>query len=261
MGAAICFIARKFLKLALLRYVDDMFAAERKECVEHAMHCYARLVRLLLGSTAIAQKKLVFGLEGLDILGVEIRISARGFKCRPSPDKVEKWLAIINRAQARQKLVPGSASKLAGKLSWGCARLFRKLGRAMRRPIFDQKTRRDGEMSAELNRAWMWWAEIFGKEFAELRTWGAAHNLPVHLFCDASGYPPHLGAVLYSDGQIWFTHMAVTDSDLSRFKRRADNQIMGLELLSISLGLSTFEDKLRDKSVVIHSDNTGSEVR
>ena len=29
LGAALCFLARKFLYIALLRYVDDMFAPER----------------------------------------------------------------------------------------------------------------------------------------------------------------------------------------------------------------------------------------
>ena len=47
-------------------------ACNRKETVEHAMQCFARLVRLLLGETAIAEKKLEFGLHGLEILGVRI---------------------------------------------------------------------------------------------------------------------------------------------------------------------------------------------
>ena len=35
---------------------------------------------------------------------------------------------------------------------------------------------------------------------------------------------------------------------------------MGLELLAISLGLSTFQEQLSGRKVVIHSDNSGSEV-
>ena len=82
----------------------------------------------------------------------------------------------------------------------------------------------------------------------------------MHLFCDARGYPPHLGAVLFVDGVCYWTHMEPSESVLKEFTCRSDNQIMGLELLSISLGMSTFQDKLRDRCVVIHSDNTGSEV-
>ena len=36
---------------------------------------------------------------------------------------------------------------------------------------------------------------------------------------------------------------------------------MGLELLSITLGLQTFKGMLKGRKVVIHSDNTGAEVR
>ena len=35
---------------------------------------------------------------------------------------------------------------------------------------------------------------------------------------------------------------------------------MALELLSISLGLCTFKDKLANRKVVVHSDNTGAEA-
>jgi len=44
------------------------------------------------------------------------------------------------------------------------------------------------------------------------------------------------------------------------FASRSDQQIMGLELLAISLGLCTFEHLLRGRNVVVHCDNTGSEV-
>ena len=44
------------------------------------------------------------------------------------------------------------------------------------------------------------------------------------------------------------------------FVRRKDKQIMALELLSISLGMSTFEGMLSGGKVVIHSDNKGSEA-
>jgi hypothetical protein len=47
---------------------------------------------------------------------------------------------------------------------------------------------------------------------------------------------------------------------MKKFQRRGDNQIMGLELLSISLGLWSFQKLLRGRKVVVHSDNTGAEV-
>ena len=194
------------------------------------------------------------------MIQVDIILSEKGYKCVPSKVKVKKWQSAINAAQAEQRLLPGCASKLAGKLSWGTSKLFRRLGRAMLRPIFDQKTRRDGEVSPELSRALEWWDEVLEKQVAELRDWNEEYSPPVHLFCDASGQPPYLGAVVFMEGKCWYTHMTVPDKLLERFVRRSDNQIMGLELLSISLGLSTFEDKLRGRRIVVHSDNKGSEV-
>ena len=48
---------------------------------------------------------------------------------------------------------------------------------------------------------------------------------------------------------------------LQAFRARGDSQIMGLELLAISLGLATFKEYIAGRNVVVHSDNTGSEVR
>ena len=55
--------------------------------------------------------------------------------------------------------------------------------------------------------------------------------------------------------------MEVAPELLSRFRRRRDKQIMGLELLGVSLGLSTFADLLRGRQVVCHCDNSGAEAR
>ena len=54
--------------------------------------------------------------------------------------------------------------------------------------------------------------------------------------------------------------MRALEHVVARFRNRKDNQIMGLELLAVSLGLGTFESVLAGRKVVIHSDNTGSEV-
>ena len=146
-GAAVTHIARKFLKMAVMRYVDDLFAPERcvqmcvtllhvvaqcvccirrKATMEHALQCLARLIRVLLGPTAVAEKKLACGAH-LDVLGVDIKMSRRGYTCRPRQQKVQKWLKTMETALAKNRLCPGVASKLAGKLSWGTSQLFRLL--------------------------------------------------------------------------------------------------------------------------------------
>ena len=46
----------------------------RPETTEHAMNCMARLVRVLLGETAISEKKLESG-PSLVVLGVKVRVT------------------------------------------------------------------------------------------------------------------------------------------------------------------------------------------
>ena len=47
--------------------------------------------------------------------------------------QVVEWLRLIDEALVQQRLLPGVAMKLAGKLSWGSACAFKRLGRAMLR--------------------------------------------------------------------------------------------------------------------------------
>ena len=102
------------------------------------MHCFARLVRLLMGATAIANKKLECG-RSLHILGVEISLSVKGYTCRPAKEKLRKCIFAIKEALATGQLSAGCAEKLAGRLGWACQYLFHRLGRAMLRPVFKHK--------------------------------------------------------------------------------------------------------------------------
>ena len=227
--------------------------------MKHAAKCMARMVDAILGCGAAAPKKLVWGLE-LSVLGIDFTLSEHGFHCRPAKEKARSWMQSIDQALNAGRLTAGEASKLSGKLSWGCSNMFNRLGRAMLRPLFDQKRSSRARVGKELARALIWWKAALELDIAELRPWKGPRGSIAHLFCDAAGHPAHLGAVLLIDKECFWTHMAVPEDILNSFKARKDNQIMGLELLSISLGLSSFERLLRKKRVVIHSDNTGSEA-
>ena len=118
--------------LCVLRFC----AVCREETLAHALDCLARLVRLLLGPTAIAEAKLEIG-TSLCVLGVDLEMARSGFKFRPARRKVVQWVATLRAAVEDAILLPGDASKLAGKLSWGCSHLFKRFERAMLRPLFD----------------------------------------------------------------------------------------------------------------------------
>jgi len=105
------------------------------------MWCMARLVRALLGVSAVAEHKLDWG-STLRLLGVDLAPSDHGLTCRPAPEKLQKCHAIIQEALAQEALSIGCASKLAGRLNWASQFLFKRLGRAMLRPIYAQIHRR-----------------------------------------------------------------------------------------------------------------------
>ena len=91
------------------------------------------------------------------------------------------------------------------------------------------------------------------------RQWREIKQAPVHLLCDARSKPPRIAAVLICDGCIEFADMEPDEKVLRQFRARGDNQIASLELLAIAFGISTFEQKLKGRNVVIHSDNTTAE--
>ena len=115
-------------------------------------------------------------------------------------------------------------------------------------------------MSPELRRSLIWWRDVLALDLAELRPWNQSTRKVAHLFCDAAGAKPALGAVLLVDGECLWTYMRAPQELLAQFKARGDNQIMGLELLAISLGLSTFDTWLKHRDVMIYCDNSGAEV-
>eukprot|EP00973_Karenia_brevis_P076995 10691955-Karenia_brevis.AAC.1 len=104
----------------MLRYVDDLFAPEMRQTVEHALQCVVRLIKVFLGSSSVSERKVAFNTEELCILGVDVAVSEKGFRFHPAASKVARWLRDIKFALKNGKLVPGLASKLAGRLSWSC---------------------------------------------------------------------------------------------------------------------------------------------
>lgn len=229
------------------------------------MHCFARLVRVLMGATAIAKRKLECG-RSLCVLGVDVSLSNLGYTCRPAKDKVLKCIAAIVEALACGHLSAAGAEKLAGRLSWACQYLFHRLGRAMLRPIFKHKFSRSGKIDRTegLRVALTWWGWVLTQDIVEERNWHAPESDCVHLFVDATGVSSRkcerCAAVLYVDGHWHYTDGVPAKKLMACLQNRGDNQIMSLETMAISVGLATFAEELRGRKVLVFSDNTGAEA-
>ena len=137
--------------------------------------------------------------------------------------------------------------------------MFYKVGRSFLRPIYDQKYSRDGSIGPQLRIALLWWRRALQQDLSETHAWETEDRSPAHLFVDARGEPARCAAVLF-DGFSWlYTDGAPSERVMSNFKNRSDSQIMGLEMVAISLGLSTFASRLQNRKVIVHSDNKGAE--
>ena len=75
-----------------------------------------------------------------------------------------------------------------------------------------------------------------------------------------AGTPLRCAAVLVMDGSVSYTDGAPSSKFMAHLEQRCDAQIMALEILSISVGLSTFARKLAGRKVIVWSDNTAAEA-
>ena len=259
LGELITVVAIRRLGVCLFRYVDDLFAPEREQCMQHAMLCIARLVRAVLGPGAIEDRKLDCG-SSLVVLGVRCRFDVAGLSLFPERTKVLKWIASIRGAFDTGLLSAGDSQKLAGRLSWAQTHMFHRVGRAMLRRIFDQRWTRTGKVSKALRAALLWWCNVLEVGICEERKWGCSGQPPICIFVDARGEPPRCAAVAFIDGECHYTDGKPSDRIMAGFQNRKDAQICGLEMLAIALGLSSFSDELRGRNVAVYSDNKGAEA-
>ena len=261
-GAALLAIAHRVLFLPMARYVDDFFAASRAGTADHAMWSFARLVRAVLGESAIAETKLEVG-PAVTVLGIVFSCEATGVALWPSPDKLAKWRAKCADALASGTLTAGDASKLAGALSWANQCVWHRMGRCMLRPLFAQQYGRRAKVGVELRLALSWWLRVFNLNLRRVASWSSvslAHRpTPAVLLADAASHPERLAAVFVVGNEIFWTD-AAPPRELTRcFVKRSDSQIMALELAAISLGLSTFAGRLAGWRAAAFSDGVGAE--
>ena len=109
-----------------------------------------------------------------------------------------------------------------------------------RRPLYAQSHRGASKVHEPLVLALHWWREVLAMDLCQARSWADKARPRATLFADASGQPPCVAAVLVTASGIQFTSMRAPASLLAAFERRRDNQIQGLELLAIALGMCTF---------------------
>ena len=188
---------------------------------------------------------------------LQVQPSDTGIRFTVCKEKAMKWVLTIQQAIEQQHLAAGSAQKLAGRLTWATQHLFRKLGRAMIKPLFAQCSSATGNVGPRLLMALKWWLVILVEYITECKAWVEPKQRSCHLFVDAASTPARCAAVLIMDGGVWYTDVAPDEAVMKSFMQRRDKQIMTLEILAILLSISTFAEKVKDRKVILYSDNTG----
>ena len=103
-----------------------------------------------------------------------------------------------------------------------------------------------------------WWLQVLKDQMCQALVRRTQPEV-VELFGDAQGQPARVASVLFDGGEVLYSDWEPTEQMLSICYLRKDNQIMGLEVLAVALGLSTFGVRLRGKTVRVWIDNAGGE--
>ena len=244
-GAFLAAVLRRVIFLPALRYVDDFFSADDGDGVGEAAAAAAELIRILLGGDAVQARKLEWG-SPLVVLGVEVQAaravspprSQRSLRAtrrqrggnsgpcrrrRRSSCGLELFANTWPRIECRQERArpdarraapqraAGEASKLAGRLSWGCAYMFNRLGRALlrrdaapsvaatrrpgprahrHRPLFARAHSRAYKLNEPLRLALRWWLDALERDLSQARRWDQARRAACCPRAAARSAPP-----------------------------------------------------------------------
>ena len=90
-------------------------------------------------------------------------------KMVPSEDKAVKWTNARKMALLAKAMPAGDASKYGGRLAFASLFAFRRMGRAMIRPFYQQqyKPLPFGRMRPSLSMASMWWIQVLEARVAQ----------------------------------------------------------------------------------------------
>ena len=151
-----------------------------------------------------------------------------GICFRVCPVKAKKWLDIILHAIACMRLDGGGAQKMAGRLSWSTQFLFHKLGRAMIKAIFAQKTSATAQIGPRLLEALHWWCRVLQLNISETWPWHRVAEKVGRVFVDAASSPAYCAVVVFIDGRSYYTAVAPPPQLMRQLAVRGDKQITSL---------------------------------
>jgi len=238
-------LVQRFDITALIHYLDDFFvcAVTKEECqrkVDTILMVFKKL------GIPVAEDKLEGPSQCLVFLGIEI--DAVAMVCRLPKDKLLDLSKSLNHWLSCRKCTKVELLSLIGSLSFACKVV--KPGRIFLRRLIELSTKvvklhHHLDISSSVRSDFSMWSSL-------LRSWNGVsvfqHNpvssCELNLFTDAS----FKGFGAYFDGE-WISSSWQSTIDTKLF------HIGVLELFAVYCAIVTWSEQLRDRQIVIFSDN------
>ena len=133
---ALVWLARCFLLVLALHYVDDIGGPEPAWSAASACASFKELCNLLGIRVKPSKEQLPSFLQ--KVLGVWLAVSSAGIEVRPDPGRIHKMISSLQRCLDDDSMTPEEASRLTGKLMFLQTSLFGQIGRAALHPLYSR---------------------------------------------------------------------------------------------------------------------------
>ena len=204
-GQLLWHIITTLLKIPHGRYVDDFFGVERESLAEHTTVCIKTIIDTIMGTGTAAEDKLLWG-NPLTILGIDVKYHRGCIRACVEKEKANKWWAELSEAVKTKKMSKREAERSAGRLAFATQWTFRRMGRAMIRPFYQQAKRPlpGSVASNRLISASKWWMRVLEERITqEVKLWCEPNTIDI--FTDAASDPPTLAAVIFIGEEVKYT--------------------------------------------------------
>ncbi len=97
-----------------------------------------------------------------EILGVDVHVDVEtaSLVFEVPDEKRSKWRTEVEGILARNYLTPSSATKLAGRLSWGSSAVYGRACRVHLAPLYQHARGASSRVSGRLRRSLQWWVSF-----------------------------------------------------------------------------------------------------
>jgi len=251
-------------------YVDDAFEPDFKDAGDSAQVALGSLFKE--ADFEFSAKKRKAPADVQEELGVICDMSAahtaRVCALAPKEDRCDWILAELDRCSRSNRLTPGNAKSVKGKLSFLLQSLFGRIGRAMTLPLVLRCHEKHGatHFSTELEEMKVFLDIILAKGTRPCRqvSLGAPFRPHVLIWTDASDDHDYRGLGLVAIDTENPAERRVMAADvcppwlLKIFKAQCSSVICVLEMLAGLCGLISMGEDLRGRKVYLFCDNTAA---